>query len=113
MPTKYAPNNVAHTPNGRSCSIRRAEPCGVTVRNALTISGMAANKSNYTHIEIRCGGLVVQLGTETEYPDLVDDLANRAVNVFKETMAHAKENGIDVSDMRLITSDYGDDEEEE
>jgi hypothetical protein len=71
------------------------------------------SKSNYTHIEIRCGGLVVQLGTETEYPDLVDDLANRAVSVFKETMAHAKENGIDVSDMRLITSDYGDDEEEE
>jgi len=87
-------------------------PIGVTVRNAITICGMAT-KSNYTHIEIRCGGLVVQFGTETEYPDLVDDLANRALNVFKETMAHAKENGIDVSDMRLITSDYGDDEEEE
>jgi hypothetical protein len=87
-------------------------PIGVTVRNALTMRGMTI-KSNYTHIEIRCGGLVVQFGTETEYPDLVDDLANRALNVFKDTMAHAKENGIDVSDMRLITSDYGDDEEEE
>lgn len=74
---------------------------------------MATGKSHYTHIEIRCGGLVVQIGTETEYPDLVDDLANRALSIFKETMANAKENDIDVSDMRLITSDYGDDLEDE
>lgn len=74
---------------------------------------MATAKSNYTHIEIRCGGLVVQIGTETEYPDLVDDLANRALSIFKETMANAKENNIDVSDMRLITSDYGDDVEDD
>lgn len=74
---------------------------------------MATAKSNYTHIEIRCGGLVVQIGTETEYPDLVDDLANRALSIFKETMANAKENNIDVSDMRLITSDYGDDLEDD
>ena len=64
-------------------------------------------------MEIRCGGLIVQIGTETEYPDLIDDLANRCVSIFKESMNHAKESGIDVSDMRLITSDYGDDEEEE
>ena len=74
---------------------------------------MAADKSHYTHMEIRCGGLIVQIGTETEYPDLVDDLANRISAVYKEAMAHAKENGIDVSDMRLITSDYGDEDEEE
>ena len=74
---------------------------------------MAADKSNYTHMEIRCGGLIVQIGTETEYPDLVDDLANRIIAVYKEAMTHAKENGIDVSDMRLITSDYGDEDEEE
>jgi len=70
-------------------------------------------KSSYTHIELRCGGLVVQIGTETEYPDLVDDLANRAIMVYKEAMAHAKENGIDISDMRLITTDYGDEEDDE
>ena len=74
---------------------------------------MAADKSHYTHMEIRCGGLIVQIGTETEYPDLVDDLANRIIAVYKEAMGHAKENGIDVSDMRLITSDYGDEDEEE
>jgi hypothetical protein len=104
------PNNVP--PNVRSCSSRCAV-AGVTARNAGKIGIMATGKSNYTHIEIRCGGLVVQIGTETEYPDLVDDLANRALTVFKDTMAHAKENGVDVSDMRLITSDYGDDYEEE
>ena len=70
-------------------------------------------KSSYTHIELRCGGLVVQIGTEIEYPDLVDDLANRAITVYKEAMAHAKENGIDVSDMRLITTDYGDEEDDD
>lgn len=74
---------------------------------------MAVDKSHYTHMEIRCGGLIVQIGTETEYPDLIDDLANRVITVYKEAMAHAKENGIDVSDMRLITSDFGDEEEED
>ena len=71
------------------------------------------SKSNYTHIEIRCGGLVVQLGTETEYPDLIDDLASRALNIFKESMTYAKVSEIDVSNMRLITTDYGDEYEEE
>lgn len=82
--------------------------CALHIYNRI----MAA-KPSYTQIEIRCGGLLVQLGTETEYPDLVDDLANRALTMFKETMATAKENGIDVSDMRLITTDYGDEEDEE
>ena len=73
----------------------------------------STNKSSYTQIEIRCGGLVVQLGTEIEYPDLIDDLSNRALNAFKDSMAHAKENGIDIADRRLITTDDGDDYEEE
>jgi hypothetical protein len=73
----------------------------------------STGKSSYTQIEIRCGGLVVQLGTEIEYPDLIDDLSNRALNAFKDSMAHAKENNINIADMRLITTDYGDDYEEE
>jgi hypothetical protein len=72
-----------------------------------------SNKSNYTHIAIRCGGLIVEFGTETEYPDMVDDLANRTLSVFKETLAHVKEHDIDITNMRLITSDFGDDDEEE
>jgi hypothetical protein len=72
-----------------------------------------ADKSHYSQIAIRCGGLTVELGTETEYPDMIDDLTNRALSVFKEAFASAKENGVDVSNMRLITSDYGDEYEED
>ena len=72
-----------------------------------------ANKSTYTHVEIRMGGLHVAIGTEAEYPDMVDDITNRALNTFKEAVNTAKANNIDITDMRLITSDYGDDYEEE
>ena len=74
---------------------------------------MAADKSHYSQIAIRCGGLIVELGTETEYPDMIDDLTNRALSVFKEAITAAKDNGVDISNMRLITSDYGDDDDED
>ena len=67
----------------------------------------------YSQISIRLGGLAVELGTEAQYPELVTDLTNRCLSTFKESMDKAKENGIDISDMRLITSDYGDDYDEE
>lgn len=76
-------------------------------------TSVMADKSHYSQIAIRCGGLTVELGTETEYPDMIDDLTNRALNVFKEAFTSAKENGVDVANMRLITSDYGDDYEDE
>jgi len=67
----------------------------------------------YSQVSIRLGGLVVELGTEATYPDMVSDLTGRCLTTFKEAMDKAKEHGVDVSDMRLITSDYGDDEEED
>jgi hypothetical protein len=67
----------------------------------------------YSSIEIRCGGLVVSIGTELAYPDAMDDLCSRTLNLFKEGAAIAKENGVDISDMRLITTDYGDSLEDE
>ena len=72
-----------------------------------------ADTSHYSQIAIRCGGLTVELGTETEYPDMIDDLTNRALNVFKEAITAAKENGVDVSNMRLITIEHGDEYEED
>ena len=76
---------------------------------------MATNSSNsnYTHVAIRMGGLVVEIGTETSYPDMVTDITNRTLNTFQESVKTAKENGIDISNMRLITTEYGDDYEEE
>jgi hypothetical protein len=72
-----------------------------------------ADKSHYSQIAIRCGGLTVELGTETEYPDMIDDLTNRALGVFKEAMTAARENSVDISDMRLITIERGDDYDDE
>ncbi len=74
---------------------------------------MANGKSTYTHVEIRMGGLNVSIGTEAEYPDMVDDITNRALTTFKEAISTAKANNIDITDMRLITSDYGDDYDDE
>jgi hypothetical protein len=67
----------------------------------------------YSQVSIRCGGLVVELGTETQYPDMIDDMSRRCLETFKEAANIAKEHGVDISDMRLITTDYGDELEEE
>jgi hypothetical protein len=72
-----------------------------------------STNSTYTHVAIRMGGLVVEIGTETAYPDMVSDITNRVLNTFQESVKTAKENGIDISNMRLITTEYGDDYEEE
>lgn len=67
----------------------------------------------YSQVSIRLGGLLVELGTEAAYPDMVSDITNRCLTVFTEAMDKAKENGVDVSNMRLITSEYGDDFEDD
>lgn len=67
----------------------------------------------YSQISIRLGGLMVELGTEATYPDMVSDLTGRCLTTLKEAMDKAQEHGVDVSDMRLITSDYGDDDDED
>ena len=81
-----------------------------TMNNDSYTSTMA--DSTYSQVAIRVGGLTVEIGTETQYPDMIDDLSNRALFAFKEAMNNCKENGIDISDMRLITTDYGDDDDE-
>lgn len=68
---------------------------------------------SYTQIEMRCGGLIVTISTELAYPDAMDDLCARTLTLFKEGAAVAKENEVDIGNMRLITSDYGDDYEED
>lgn len=55
----------------------------------------------------------MEIGTEAMYPDMVTDLTHRCLETFNAAMDKAKDSGIDVSDMRLITSDYGDEEDED
>jgi len=71
------------------------------LRRAYTSAMANTPKPAYSQVAIRCGGLTVEIGTEAGYP------------AFKEAMEQCKQNGIDVSNMRLITADYGDDFDDE
>jgi hypothetical protein len=51
--------------------------------------------------------------TELAYPDGLDDLCARSLTLFKEGVATAKANNIDITVMSLHTSDYSDYEDEE
>ena len=44
----------------------------------------------YSQISIRLGGLVVELGSEATYPDMVSDLTNRCLSTFKDAMDKAR-----------------------
>lgn len=67
----------------------------------------------YSQISIRLGGLVVEIGSEATYPDMVSDLTNRCLSTFKDAMDKATEHGIDVSNMRLITTELAEDDYED
>ncbi len=67
---------------------------------------------SYSSIEMRLGGLIVNVQTDLAYPDAIDDLCARTLSLFKEGVATAKENDIDITVMSLHTSDYGDDDDE-
>jgi len=64
----------------------------------------------FSSVEIILGGLSVNVQTELAYPDGLDDLAARTLSVFKEAVATAKANEIDITVMSLHT-DFSDDEE--
>jgi hypothetical protein len=64
----------------------------------------------FSSIEISLGGLTVNVQTELSYPDAIDDLCARTLSVFKEAVATAKANDIDITVMSLHT-DYSDDDE--
>jgi hypothetical protein len=64
----------------------------------------------FSSIEIILGGLSVNVQTEINYPDAIDDLCNRTLTVFKEAITTAKANDIDITVMSLHT-DFSDDDE--
>ena len=55
---------------------------------------------------------MVNVQTDLAYPDAIDDLCARTLSLFKEGVATAIANDIDITIMTLHTSDYGDDEDE-
>ena len=61
----------------------------------------------FSSIEIVLGGLSVNVHTELTYPDAIDDLCARTLSVFKEAVATAKANDIDITVMSLHT-DFAD-----
>ena len=62
----------------------------------------------FSSVEIILGGLSVNVQTELTYPDGLDDLVSRTLTTFKEAVATAKANDIDITVMSLHTdfSDY-------
>ena len=57
----------------------------------------------YSATEIQIGGLIINISTELSYPDAMDDLCNRAIALFKESIEIMKANDIDVTVMNLNT----------
>ena len=64
----------------------------------------------FSSVEIILGGLSVNVQTELTYPDGLDDLVSRTLTTFKEAVATAKANDIDITVMSLHT-DFSDDDE--
>jgi len=64
----------------------------------------------FSSVEIILGGLSVNVQTELNYPDAMDDLCARTLNVFNEAVATAKANDIDITVMSLHT-DFSDDDD--
>jgi len=52
--------------------------------------------------------LIVELETDTSYPDQLTDMANRTLNLFQNAVLTAKETGIDIAEMELLDDDEDD-----
>lgn len=66
----------------------------------------------FTQVELRCGGLVVNIQSELAYPDAMDDICARTLNLFKESVNTCKENDIDITVMSLHATGFDDDYED-
>lgn len=65
-------------------------------------------------ININVGQLFISVVTEHDYPDVIDDMANKARKLTKEVLTDMREVGVDMEDLvESLDSDYEDDEEED
>jgi hypothetical protein len=61
-------------------------------------------------IEMSLWSLKVNIKTELKYPDQIDDICNRASNLFMTGLVAAKNQGLDLTQVQAI--DLGLDEDE-
>ena len=61
-------------------------------------------------VHISLYNLIVELETDTSYPDQLTDMANRTLNLFQNAVLTAKETGIDITEMALLELDEDDDD---
>lgn len=59
-------------------------------------------------VHISLHNLIVELETDTNYPDQMTDLSNRCLNLFQNAVLTAKETGVDLHDMELLDDDDDD-----
>jgi hypothetical protein len=59
-------------------------------------------------VHISLYNLIVELETDTSYPDQLTDMANRTLNLFQNAVLTAKETGIDIAEMELLDDDEDD-----
>ena len=64
----------------------------------------------YAHISL--GGLSVSIDTEADYPDAIDDVANRVKAMFSEALDICEKHDIDPVDA-VFVPDLEDDDEED
>jgi hypothetical protein len=59
-------------------------------------------------VHLSLHNLIVELETDTAYPDQMTDLSNRCLNLFQNAVLTAKETGVDIRDMELCDDDDDD-----
>ena len=61
-------------------------------------------------VHLSLHSLIVELETDTAYPDQMTDLSNRCLNLFQNAVLTAKEAGIDLRD-KILLDDFDDDDD--
>lgn len=64
-------------------------------------------------ININIGNLYVSVVTEHDYPDVIDDMANKARQLVKDILKDMRENGVDIEDIIDEFSNAGFEEDDE
>ena len=64
-------------------------------------------------VSINLYNLWVEIEDEHKYPDQVSDLSHRCLEMYKDALKYAKDNGIDITNADFDLLDDGFDEEDD